>query len=196
MSEIIFATHNEGKLREIRRIFEGSGYTVTGMRDAGFSEEIEETGTTFSENAAIKARAVWEKTGGLVIADDSGIEIDFFDGGPGVYSSRFLGEDTPYTEKNAIILDRMKGVPEEKRGARYVAVIHAVLPDGRELETEGKVEGIIAQQPAGEGGFGYDPVFFVPELGKGFAEASMEEKNRISHRGKALEAMKAALGAL
>ena len=190
MSEkIIFATGNEGKRREIRAILGDLGMEVISMREAGFTGEIVEDGVTFAENAAIKARAVWEKTGGIVMADDSGLEIDYLNGEPGVYSARYLG-DTPYEVKNRTLIGRLDGVPDEKRTARFVCVIAVVLPDGTLKETRAAMEGRIAYEPAGEGGFGYDPILYLPEYGKTSAEISMEEKNKISHRGKALEAAK------
>lgn len=190
MSEkIIFATGNEGKMREIRAILGDLGMEVISMREAGFTGEIVEDGVTFAENAAIKARAVWEKTGGIVMADDSGLEIDYLNGEPGVYSARYLG-DTPYEVKNRTLIGRLDGVPDEKRTARFVCVIAVVLPDGTLKETRAAMEGRIAYEPAGEGGFGYDPILYLPEYGKTSAEISMEEKNKISHRGKALEAAK------
>ena len=190
MSEkIIFATGNEGKMREIRAILGDLGMEVISMREAGFTGEIVEDGATFAENAAIKARAVWEKTGGIVMADDSGLEIDYLNGEPGVYSARYLG-DTSYEVKNRTLIGRLDGVPDEKRTARFVCVIAVVLPDGTLKETRAAMEGRIACEPAGEGGFGYDPILYLPEYGKTSAEISMEEKNKISHRGKALEAAK------
>ena len=141
-------------------------------------------------NAMIKARAVWEKTGGIVLADDSGLVVDYLGGEPGVYSARYLGEDTSYEIKNQAIIDRLADAKEEERTARFVSAIAAVLPDGSELVTEGTVEGLIAHEPAGNGGFGYDPIFYLPEYGVTSAEIPIEKKNEISHRGKALEAMK------
>ena len=176
-------------MREIRAILGDLGMEVISMREAGFTGEIVEDGVTFAENAAIKARAVWEKTGGIVMADDSGLEIDYLNGEPGVYSARYLG-DTPYEVKNCTLIGRLDGVPDEKRTARRVCVIAVVLPDGTLKETRAAMEGRIAYEPAGEGGFGYDPILYLPEYGKTSAEISMEEKNKISHRGKALEAAK------
>ena len=181
MSEkIIFATGNAGKLKEIREILKDLNREIVTMREAGFEGEIEENGTTFRENAEIKAKAVWEKTGGIVLADDSGLVIDYLNGEPGVYSARYLGV-TPYDAKG------------KERSARFMCNIAAVLPDGRVLHTEAAMEGEIAKEAAGNGGFGYDPILWLPEYGKTSAELTMEEKNRISHRGKALERMKDAL---
>ena len=187
---IVFATGNEGKMREVRLILQDLGFPVLSMKEAGVSLDIEENGTTFAENAMIKARAVWEKTGGIVLADDSGLVVDYLGGEPGVYSARYLGEDTSYEIKNQAIIDRLADAKEEERTARFVSAIAAVLPDGSELVTEGTVEGLIAHEPAGNGGFGYDPIFYLPEYGVTSAEIPIEKKNEISHRGKALEAMK------
>ena len=191
--KIVFATGNEGKMREVRLILQDLGFPVLSMKEAGVSLDIEENGTTFAENAMIKARAVWEKTGGIVLADDSGLVVDYLGGEPGVYSARYLGEDTSYEIKNQAIIDRLADAKEEERTARFVSAIAAVLPDGSELVTEGTIEGLIAHEPAGNGGFGYDPIFYLPEYGVTSAEIPIEKKNEISHRGKALEAMKKAL---
>ena len=188
--KIVFATGNEGKMREVRLILQDLGFPVLSMKEAGVSLDIEENGTTFAENAMIKARAVWEKTGGIVLADDSGLVVDYLGGEPGVYSARYLGEDTSYEIKNQAIIDRLADAKEEERTARFVSAIAAVLPDGSELVTEGTVEGLIAHEPAGNGGFGYDPIFYLPEYGVTSAEIPIEKKNEISHRGNALEAMK------
>ena len=188
--KIVFATGNEGKMREVRLILQDLGFPVLSMKEAGVSLDIEENGTTFAENAMIKARAVWEKTGGIVLADDSGLVVDYLGGEPGVYSARYLGEDTSYEIKNQAIIDRLADAKEEERTARFVSAIAAVLPDGSELVTEGTVEGLMAHEPAGNGGFGYDPIFYLPEYGVTSAEIPIEKKNEISHRGKALEAMK------
>ena len=190
MKQIIFATGNAGKMKEIREILGSPDLEILSQKEAGIETHAEENGTTFEENALIKARAVAEQTDALVLADDSGLEIDYLGGEPGVYSARYLGEDTPYEIKNRKILDRLEGVPEEKRTARFVCVIAAVLPDGRTFTTRGTIEGIIGWESRGEGGFGYDPIFFVPEYHCSTAELSMEQKNEISHRGKALRAMK------
>lgn len=190
MDKIIFATGNEGKMKEIRLLLEDLGIRILSLKEAGIHLEIQENGTTFEENAVIKARAVMEETGTLVLADDSGLEIDYLNGEPGVYSARYLGEDTSYRIKNQNLIDRLRGVPEEKRTARFVCVIAAVFPDGRILTTRGTIEGIIGYEERGDGGFGYDPIFWLPEYGCSTAELSMEKKNELSHRGKALSAMK------
>lgn len=190
MGRIIFATGNAGKMREIRSILADLGMEIVSMKEAGVDVEIEENGSTYEENALIKARAVAAVTGELVLADDSGLEVDRLNKEPGVHSARYMGEDTPYSIKNASLIGRLEGVPEEERTARFVCAIAAVLPDGRELTTRATVEGRIGYEERGEGGFGYDPIFFVPELGKTTAELSEEEKNLVSHRGKALRLMK------
>ncbi len=190
IDKIIFATGNEGKMREIRLILEDLGMEVLSLKEAGIQLEIQENGDTFEENAVIKARAVMEEAGALVLADDSGLEIDYLNGEPGVYSARYLGEDTSYRIKNQNLIDRLEGVPEEKRTARFVCVIAAVFPDGRTLMARGTIEGIIGYEERGEGGFGYDPIFWLPEYACSTAELTMEKKNELSHRGKALRIMK------
>lgn len=193
MDKLIFATGNAGKMKEIREILGRPGLTILSQKEAGITSDAEENGTTFEANALIKARAVAAQTDALVLADDSGLEIDYLNGEPGVYSARYMGEDTSYEIKNQKLLDLLAGVPEEKRTARFVCVIAAVLPDGREFTTKGTIEGIIGYESRGEGGFGYDPIFFVPEFGCSTAELTMEQKNEVSHRGKALRAMKEVL---
>lgn len=189
---IIFATGNEEKLREIRMILAELDMEIITMRAAGFDEEIEEDGKSFRENAEIKARIVWQATGGIVLADDSGLVIDYLNGEPGIYSARYL-EGVSYAEKNRILIERMKGAEGSRRSARFICNIAAVLPDGRILHTEAAMEGLIADEPAGTNGFGYDPILYLPEYGKTSGELPAEEKNRISHRGKALELMKTEL---
>lgn len=187
---IVFATGNAGKIREIRKIMEDTGMEVVSMKDAGIRLDIEENGKSYEENALIKARAVAACTKDLVMADDSGLEIDYLDKEPGIYSARYLGEDTSYAVKNANLIARLDGVPREKRTARFVCAIAAVLPDGRELTTRAAIEGTIGYEEKGENGFGYDPIFYVPQFGKTTAELTEEEKNQVSHRGKALQLMK------
>ena len=187
---IVFATGNAGKIKEIRMIMEDTGLEVVSMKDAGIKADIEENGKTYEENALIKARAVAAFTKDIVMADDSGLEIDALNKEPGIYSARYLGEDTPYSIKNANLIQRLEGVPEEKRTARFVCAIAAVLPDGRELTTRATIEGRIGYEEKGTNGFGYDPIFYVPEFGKTTAELTEEEKNQVSHRGKALQLMK------
>lgn len=190
MGRIVFATGNAGKIKEIRAIMADAGLEVISMKDAGIRIDIEENGKTYEENALIKARAVAACTEDIVMADDSGLEIDYLNREPGVYSARYLGEDTPYSVKNANLISRLEGVPEEKRTARFVCAIAAVLPGGRELTTRATIEGRIDHEEKGQGGFGYDPIFYVPEFGKTTAELTEEEKNQVSHRGKALRLMK------
>ena len=187
---IIFATGNEGKMREIRAILEDLKLPVLSMKEAGVNPEIVEDGKTFGENAEIKARAVWNLTGDIVLADDSGLVVDYIGGEPGIYSARYLGEDTSYAVKNQVIIDRLSQAKGSERSARFVCNIAAVLPDGRVLHAEETMEGEIAYAPAGSGGFGYDPILYLPEFAKTSAELTMDEKNQISHRGKALRAVK------
>ena len=189
--KIIFATGNEGKMKEIRMILSDLGAEILSMKEAGMDLDIEEDGLTFEENAIIKARAVHAHAkDAVVLADDSGLEIDYLDRQPGVYSSRYMGEDTPYDVKNAAIIRKLAGAVEEERTARFVCVIAAALPDGRILTSQGVIEGRIAHKPAGEEGFGYDPIFYVPDFHATTAELTPEQKNAVSHRGKALRAMK------
>nr|WP_288826032.1 RdgB/HAM1 family non-canonical purine NTP pyrophosphatase [uncultured Clostridium sp.] len=189
-NRIIFATGNEGKMREIREILKDLGMEVCSMKDAGIHLDIEENGATFGENAEIKAMAVWKKSGGIVLADDSGLVVDCLGGEPGIYSARYMGEDTSYEIKNQTILNRAALAVGAERSARFICNIAAVLPDGSVLHTEAAMEGLIADKPAGGGGFGYDPILYIPEFHMTAAELTMDQKNRISHRGKALEAMK------
>lgn len=188
--KIIFATGNENKLREIRQITENMGIEIVSMKDAGYYTEVEETGTTFEENAYLKASAIAKKCNLPTLADDSGLEIDYLNKEPGIYSSRFMGEDTPHSVKNAELLRRMEGVPDEKRTARFVCAICFVRPDGSSETVKATMEGRVAYKSAGKNGFGYDPIFFLPERGCTSAELSPEEKNKISHRGKALRMMR------
>lgn len=189
-NKIVFATGNAGKVKEIEMIMADTGMPVLSMKDAGICIDIEENGATYEENALIKARAVAACTDAIVMADDSGLEIDYLNKEPGIYSARYLGEDTPYSVKNANLISRLEGVPPEKRTARFVCAIAAVLPDGRELTTRASIEGCIGYEEKGNHGFGYDPIFQVPEFGRTTAELTEEEKNKVSHRGKALQLMK------
>ncbi|MCD8221841.1 MAG: RdgB/HAM1 family non-canonical purine NTP pyrophosphatase [Clostridiales bacterium] len=191
--KIIFATGNPGKMKEIRMILGDLGCEILSMKEAGADPEIIEDGTSFAQNAEIKARAVWACTGDIVLADDSGLVVDYIGGEPGIYSARYMGEDTSYEIKNRNIIDRLRGAVGEKRAARFVCNIAAVLPDGQVVHTEAVMEGQIADEPSGTGGFGYDPILWLPEFGKTSAELTIEQKNQISHRGKALEAMKVRL---
>lgn len=188
--KIVFATGNPGKMREIKEILSDTDWEAVSMKEIGADIEIEENGATFEENAAIKARAVAAVCGEIVLADDSGLEVDALNKEPGIYSARYMGEDTPYAVKNANIISRLDGIPEENRTARFVCAIAAVFPDGEEIVTHGEIEGRIGYEEKGENGFGYDPIFYVPEFGRTTAELSDLEKNSISHRGKALRKMK------
>ena len=187
MTTIILASNNKDKVKEVKEILKG--YNVISLKDAGIDLDVEENGTTFEENALIKARTVCKLTGQLTMADDSGLEIDYLNKEPGVYSARYMGHDTSYDIKNAKILEMLEGVPEEKRTARFVCSIAVAFPDRDTVVVRDTIEGIIGYESAGENGFGYDPIFYVPELKKTTAQLSMEEKNKISHRGKALVKM-------
>ena len=189
IDKIIFATGNEGKMKEVRMILKDLGLPVLSMKEADVQADIVEDGTTFEENAKIKAVAVQKLTGALVLADDSGLEIDYLNKEPGIYSARYMGEDTPYSVKNANLISRLAGVPDEQRTARFVCAIAAAFPDGEVLTTRGTIEGIIGYEERGENGFGYDPIFYLPEYKKSTAELSPEEKNALSHRGRALRQM-------
>lgn len=194
IDKIIFATGNEGKMKEVRMILADLQIPVLSMKEAGISADIDENGTTFEENAVIKAQAIAACAGKneniVVLADDSGLEIDYLNKEPGIYSARYMGEDTSYTIKNANLIERLQGVPNEKRTARFVCAIAAAMPDGTSAITRGTIEGIIGYEERGENGFGYDPIFYLPEYQCYSAELAPEEKNKISHRGKALELMK------
>ena len=165
MKRMIFATGNENKMKEIREILGALPLEILSMKEAGVSADIVEDGKTFEENALIKARAICKLAGEMVLADDSGLEIDYLNKEPGIYSARYMGEDTSYHIKNKSLIDRLEGVPDEKRTARFVCAIAAVLPDGKELVVRGTVEGIIGYEEKGENGFGYDPIFYLPERG-------------------------------
>ena len=187
----IFATGNENKMKEIRMILKDLGLEILSMKEAGADVEIIEDGMSFEENAEIKARSVARVlTNDIVLADDSGLEIDYLDKAPGIYSARFAGEDTSYDIKNRIFLDRLEGVPDEERTARFVCAVAAVFPDGTVSVVRKTIEGRIAEEAAGDNGFGYDPIFYVPEYGCTTAEMKPEQKNELSHRGKALRAMR------
>ncbi len=190
MKKIIVATGNEGKMKEIRQILGGENVEIVSLKDENLQDvEIVEDGKTFEENALIKASTIAKITGTMVLADDSGLEVDYMDKAPGVYSARYMGEDTPYTIKNNHIIDELKDAKGEERSARFVCVIACVFPDGKSITTRGTIEGQIGYEEKGSNGFGYDPIFYLPERGCTTAELSPEEKNKISHRGKALTAM-------
>lgn len=186
---IILATNNKSKVKEISEMMSGSDITFESLADAGINVEVEETGTTFEENALLKAREICKLSGKPTISDDSGLEIDALDGAPGIYSSRFMGEDTSYDIKNNALIEKLENVADPDRIARFRCCMALVLPDGREFVTEGAMEGIIAREPKGINGFGYDPILFIPEYNRTSAELSSEEKNNISHRGEALRKM-------
>ncbi|MCR5468648.1 MAG: RdgB/HAM1 family non-canonical purine NTP pyrophosphatase [Lachnospiraceae bacterium] len=198
MKKLIFATGNEGKMDEIREIYADVKAEILSMKQAGVSVDVEENGTTFEENALIKARAIAEKIREeklfsdeevIVMADDSGLEVDYLNKEPGIYSARYLGEDTSYDVKNKAILERLEGVPKEERTARFVCAIATVWKSGKEEVVRGTIEGYIGYEPQGENGFGYDPIFYVDEFGCSTASLSREMKNSVSHRGNALRLM-------
>ena len=188
--QIIFATGNKDKMREIREIMADVDVEVISMKEAGIVVDVVEDGETFEENSLIKAKAIAAHTDAIVLADDSGLEIDYLDKAPGVYSARFMGEDTSYDIKNQALIDKLDGVPKEERTARFVCAIGAVLPNKETLVVRETMEGYIGYEIAGENGFGYDPIFYLDEFGCSSAALSREQKNEISHRGKALRAMK------
>lgn len=190
MKKVIFATGNQGKMKEIREILGDLDIELLSLKDAGIQADIVEDGKTFEENAQIKAKTICDLTGEIVLADDSGLEIDYLNKEPGIYSARYMGEDTSYRIKNANLIQRLNGVPDEKRTARFVCAIAAAFPDGTMKTVRATMEGRIGYEEKGENGFGYDPIFYLPEYGCTSAELSMEEKNKISHRGKALKAIK------
>ena len=193
---MIFATGNEGKMREVRMILGDLGAEILSLKEAGIQAEAEENGTTFEENAVIKAKEIMEKTGALVLADDSGLEVDALNGEPGIYSARYMGHETSYHIKNKNLIERLEGKTGEERSARFVCAIAACFPDGRVLTTRGTMEGQIGYEEKGENGFGYDPIFYLPEYQCYSGELPLEEKNKLSHRGKALRLMKEQLEAL
>ena len=184
MNRIIFATGNAGKMKEIREILGDMDAEILSMKEAGIQTDIVENGTTFEENARIKAKAVAQFTKDIVLADDSGLEVDYLNKEPGVYSARYMGEDTSYTIKNQAILDRLKGVPKEKRTARFVCAIAAAMPNGDVLVTRETIEGYIGEKPAGSNGFGYDPIFYVDEFGCSTAELTEKQKKSDQPQGK------------
>lgn len=196
IEKMIFATGNEGKMREVRMILGDLGAEILSLKEAGIQAEAEENGTTFEENAVIKAKEIMEKTGALVLADDSGLEVDALNGEPGIYSARYMGHETSYHIKNKNLIERLERKTGEERSARFVCAIAACFPDGRVLTTRGTMEGQIGYEEKGENGFGYDPIFYLPEYQCYSGELPLEEKNKLSHRGKALRLMKEQLEAL
>ena len=189
MIEILFATSNAGKAKEVQAMFSDLDVDVKTLREEGIDVAIEENGQTFAENALIKAKAIAGMTDKIVLADDSGLVVDYLNGEPGIYSARYMGEDTSYDIKNARILERMEGVPDDQRTARFVCAMAAIMPGGEVICTEGIMEGLIGYEMKGTNGFGYDPIFYLPEYGMTSSEISPEKKNEISHRGKALRKM-------
>lgn len=189
--KIIFATGNKDKMREIREILGEEDYDIKSMKEAGIDIDIVEDGSTFEENSLIKSRAIAKLVpDAIVLADDSGLEIDALNKEPGIYSARYMGEDTSYDIKNAELIRRLEGVEKEKRSARFVCAVSAVFPDGAEAVVRGIVEGYIGYEPMGENGFGYDPIFYLWDRDVSTASLPREEKNSISHRGNALRLIK------
>lgn len=200
MKKIVFATGNEHKMVEIRMILADLGMEILSQKEAGIVADVVEDGKTFEENALIKAieiAKIAHKMPGLedaiVLADDSGLEVDYLNKEPGIYSARYMGKDTPYDVKNQSLIDRLAGVPDEKRTARFVCAIAAALPDGSTEVVRGTMEGIIGYEIAGAHGFGYDPVFYLPEYGCTSAQLSPEKKNELSHRGEGLKKIRGIL---
>lgn len=188
MKSIILASNNKDKVKEVKEILKG--YDIISMKEAGIDVDIEENGTTFEENALIKARAIMKLTGQITMADDSGLEIDYLNKAPGVYSARFMGHDASYDIKNKALIQKLEGVKGSDRSGRFVCAIAVCFPDGREIVKRGTMEGLIAEEIKGDNGFGYDPIVYLPEYGKTSGELAPEEKNKISHRGKALALIK------
>lgn len=188
MKSIILASNNKDKVKEVKEILKG--YDIISMKEAGIDVDIEENGTTFEENALIKARAIMKLTGQITMADDSGLEIDYLNKAPGVYSARFMGHDTSYDIKNKALIQKLEGVKGSDRSGRFVCAIAVCFPDGREIVKRGTMEGLIAEEIKGDNGFGYDPIVYFPEYGRTSGELAPEEKNKISHRGKALALIK------
>lgn len=200
MDTIIFATGNKNKMIEIRMILADLGCKILSQKEAGIQADVVEDGQTFEENALIKAttiadiaRKMPEYKNAVVLADDSGLEIDALNKEPGIYSARYMGEDTSYDIKNQALIDRLEGVPDEKRTARFVCAIAAVLPDGSTEVVRGTMEGRIGYEITGENGFGYDPIFYLPQFGCSSAELEPEKKNELSHRGEGLRKMRKVL---
>ena len=200
MDTIIFATGNKNKMIEIRMILADLGCKILSQKEAGIQADVVEVGQTFEENALIKAttiadiaRKMPEYKNAVVLADDSGLEIDALNKEPGIYSARYMGEDTSYDIKNQALIDRLEGVPDEKRTARFVCAIAAALPDGSTEVVRGTMEGRIGYEITGENGFGYDPIFYLPQFGCSSAELEPEKKNELSHRGEGLRKMRKVL---
>lgn len=192
-NKIIIATGNEGKLKEIKMMFSDMDLEIISLKETGIDIEIDENGTSFEENAIIKAQAIANVCNEIVLADDSGLVIDALDGEPGIYSARYLGEETSYIIKNNVLLNRMQGISGDDRAAHFVCAMAVAFPNGEVEVTKGIMDGRIAYQQEGGNGFGYDPIFELPEYGCTSAQLDSLQKNRISHRGKALEEMKKVL---
>src|SRR6266849_1945578 len=195
-AELLIASQNPGKLNEMRLLLQGLPFRVLSPRDLGILTAPEETGSTFLENATLKALDYARRSGRLTVADDSGLSVDALDGGPGLYSSRFGGEGASDAERNRLLLDKLRGVPADKRGARFTSAV-AVVRDGAVLfDAQESVEGFIGDEPRGAQGFGYDPLFFYPPFGKTFGESAPGDKDRVSHRGKAFARLRRFLESL
>lgn len=194
--KVLVASNNKGKLKEFNKILGELGIECISMNDAGIDIDVEETGTTFLENAKIKAEAIYKIAKIPTVSDDSGLCVDVLGGEPGVYSARYAGEHGNDEKNNEKLLANLKNIPPEKRTARFMSVVYLVLDDNTAISAQGTAEGFIIDEPKGENGFGYDPIFFSPTLGKTFAQASVEEKNAISHRGSALRELKRKLSAI
>lgn len=190
MKKIIFATTNQGKVKEVKMILEDLGVEVLSLKDLDINVDIVEDGTTFEENALIKAKTIAKLSNEIVLADDSGLEVDYLDKAPGIMSARYMGEDTSYDIKNQAIIDQLAEAKGKERSARFVCAIACAMPDGETFTTRGTIEGEIGYKIEGTEGFGYDPIFYVPEFGCTTAQLTPEQKNKVSHRGKALEEMK------
>lgn len=188
MEKIILASNNQDKVNEVKEIL--TGYNIVSLKEEGISVDIDENGSTFEENALIKAREIAKLTGQITMADDSGLEVDYLNKEPGIYSARYMGYDTSYDIKNQSLIDRLEGVEGDDRSARFVCAIALCFPDGREIVKRGTMEGLLAKEIVGENGFGYDPIVYLPEYGKTSAQLLPEEKNKISHRGNALRLIK------
>ncbi len=190
MRKVVLASGNKHKFEEIQALVKDYNWQLIPMKDLGISDDIEETADTFEGNALIKAEAVMKQVGEIVIADDSGLEVDALDGSPGVYSARYAGENASFNDNNEKLLMELRDVPKEERGAKFVTALVCLFPDGNKISVRGEVIGQITNEIVGNGGFGYDPLFYVPELKKTYAELSLSDKNAISHRAKALQKLK------
>jgi XTP/dITP diphosphohydrolase len=193
MRKLLLATTNKGKAREYQALLKGIPFEIVTLSDKGITTAVEEDGLTYEENAALKATVFAKESGLLTLADDSGLEVDALKGEPGILSARYAGENASEADRNNFLLAKLKGIPGTKRSARFVCVIGVADPAGKVTLYKGECHGFITTAPKGEYGHGYDPVFYLPELGKTMAELTMEEKNKVSHRGRALEKARAFL---